>query len=338
MKVLIVGIERVSSGERYRDDKGWSFGRALAKLGHEVDVFTYKRKGMLAFLEKDKRVRGRWQALMNRRLRAHAAATRPEMVLLLKAETVTRETIEAMRRETPGVIVNIFPDNPLLMGNVEAIAPCHYYFVKDTYVRDALWRAGFRNVQYLPQCTDSEVHRPMDLTPEERASLGAGVSLLGTLYPYRERLVEELVPFGPVLWGRGWEKARSPEVRALATGRDVRGDMKSRVISASAISLNPHHPLNDIFGVNRRTYDIAACRGFQLADLKPDMRDLFAVGEEIVCFSSLDELKEKIAYYLDREGERRAIAEAGYRRVLRDHTYERRTEEMLAIVAGGARP
>jgi spore maturation protein CgeB len=38
---------------------------------------------------------------------------------------------------------------------------------------------------------------------------------------------------------------------------------------------------------------------------------------------------EKIRFYLAHEDERRNIAEAGYARVLRDHTYERRLRDLF---------
>ena len=38
---------------------------------------------------------------------------------------------------------------------------------------------------------------------------------------------------------------------------------------------------------------------------------------------------EKVRYYLSHEDERTAIAEAGYRRTLKDHTYRQRFQEIF---------
>jgi spore maturation protein CgeB len=43
-----------------------------------------------------------------------------------------------------------------------------------------------------------------------------------------------------------------------------------------------------------------------------------------VCFDTVDDLVDRARYYLTHEAERRAIAEAGHRRTLGEHTYEQR--------------
>ncbi|GAB4490876.1 MAG: hypothetical protein OHK006_24200 [Thermodesulfovibrionales bacterium] len=337
MKILIIGNEHIRQGDRYMDDKGWSFRKSFDRLGVSTEAFFYKKKGGLAFLEKNRTVRGLWRKHMNRSLVDLVKKSKPDILMINKGETITAETLREIRRKTATVILNVFPDNPLYMGRFEAIEPCHVFFVKDTYVRDALWRVGLKNVQYLPQCTDPDVHRPVELSDEQERAYRTDLSLIGSMYPYRLKFVEELIGFRPAIWGRGWSRAQNPEVAGCYRGTDIRGNRKAAAICGSAISLNPHHPINDINGVNRRTYDIAACGGFQLSDHKPDLEAIFRVGSEIVCYRSMDELKEQIPYYLSHPDERRAIADAGLKRVLRDHTYDARAREILSIVAGLAR-
>ena len=77
---------------------------------------------------------------------------------------------------------------------------------------------------------------------------------------------------------------------------------------------------------------MAACRAFQLVDERSLLSECFEAGREVVTFSSLADLKEKILYYLAHPEERLAIAEAGYRRALRDHLYTQRLERMLSII------
>lgn len=333
MKILIIGNEHVTQGDRYMDDKGWSFRKSFERLGIMPEEFIYKKKGKLAFLEKNRNVRGLWRALMNRNLVSEVRKSKPDIMMINKGETISAETLREIRKKTDTVILNVFPDNPLYMGKFEAIEPCHFFFVKDTYVRDTLWRAGLKNVQYLPQCTDPEVHRPVELSEEEERTYRTDLSLIGSMYPYRLKFIEELISLMPAIWGRGWSRAQNREVVKCYRGADIRGNRKAAAICGSLISLNPHHPLNDIHGVNRRTYDIAACGGFQLSDHKPDLENIFSVGSEIVCYRSMDELKELIAYYLSHPEERRAVAAAGLKRVLRDHTYDVRAREILGRVS-----
>jgi spore maturation protein CgeB len=332
MNILIVGVEQVIKDERYMDDKGWSFKKAFERLGVKTELFFYKKKGKLAFLEKNKHVKDFWRSYMNKNLLRHVMDAKPDVLFISKGETIIADTLWNIRKKTGTTIVNVFPDNPLYMGKFEAIEPCHYFFVKDSYILDVLQRAGLKNIFYLPQCTDQDVHKPIILSEQERNTYYSDLSLIGSMYPYRLKLIEQLIEFNPSIWGRGWSKASSNEILRLYRGKDIRGTQKAKVINGSAISLNPHHPLNDINGVNRRTYDIAACKGFQLADYKADMERVFKINEEIICFKTIDELKKLIEYYLKHPDERAQIAEAAFHRTKKEHTYDIRAKQILQMV------
>lgn len=336
MKILIVGVEQIKKDERFMDDKGWSFQKAFEKFGIKTEFFFYKKKGNLAFIEKNKRIKDLWRFYINKSLVSQIKNSKPDVILILKGETIEPETLWEIRKKTHALIINVFPDNPLYMGKFEAIEPCHYFFVKDSYVLNFLHKAGLKNVYYLPQCTDLDVHKPMQLNDQEKKLYCSDLSLIGSMYPYRLKLTEQIADFNPSIWGRGWAKASNPEILRLYRGKDIRGTSKAKAISGSAISLNPHHPLNDINGVNRRTFDIAACRGFQLADYKVDMERVFALNKEIICFRTIEELRKLIEYYLKHPDERAQIAEAAYKRVLKEHTYDHRTKEILDILKSGS--
>jgi spore maturation protein CgeB len=84
--------------------------------------------------------------------------------------------------------------------------------------------------------------------------------------------------------------------------------------------------------VNPRTFEIAACRGFQLVDFRSDLPELFKIGEEIITFKTLEDLREKARYYLKHPEKRRKIASKAQERVLKDHTYEMRMMELLSFI------
>ena len=270
---------------------------------------------------------------MNKMLVKHTIRKKPDILLILKGETILGDSLRAIRRKTDTLIINIFPDNPILMGRFDAIEPCHYYFIKDTYIFELLRKIGLKNIYYLPQCTDPEVYEPMCLNEKDLDIFSNDVSLIGSMYPYRLKFIQEILDLKPAIWGKGWLKSSDQKIIELCRGKDIRGTQKAKAISGSAISLNPHHPLNDIHGVNRRTYDIAACRGFQLADYKVDMEKMFKLNDEIICFKTIEELKKNVEYYLKHPDERTQIAEAARQRVMREHTYDHRAKEILEIIA-----
>jgi spore maturation protein CgeB len=103
------------------------------------------------------------------------------------------------------------------------------------------------------------------------------------------------------------------------------------VYSGSTLSLNHHHPMNDIVGVNTRAFELAASGACQVADLKAEFPSLLTPGEELVGYRDPDELKRQLDHYLAHPDEARAIGENAQRRALKEHTLRHRLDEMLAI-------
>jgi spore maturation protein CgeB len=102
------------------------------------------------------------------------------------------------------------------------------------------------------------------------------------------------------------------------------------VFQSSKINLNlstsSQPGANQIKG---RNFEIPACGGFQVSEIAERLDEFFELGKEIVCYQTVDELVGKVKYYLSHESERCAIADAGYRRVLREHTYEHRFRRLF---------
>jgi spore maturation protein CgeB len=59
---------------------------------------------------------------------------------------------------------------------------------------------------------------------------------------------------------------------------------------------------------------------------------LFDIGKEIVVYTSIEDLDNKVKYYLENEDERNMIAESGHQRVKRDHTYLERAKKLIEII------
>src|SRR5207253_10788080 len=160
----------------------------------------------------------------------------------------------------------------------------------------------------------------------------ARISFVGNRYPYRERFVRALGDYPLRVWGSGWTATEDPVVRAIA-GPPVFGHEKLLVYAASTVSLNHHHPMNDIVGVNTRTFELGAAGACQLVDLKEDLPALFKPGEEVVAYQDLVELRKQLDFYLAHPDEARAIGENARRRALAEHPLRHRVEKMLATLA-----
>ena len=71
-------------------------------------------------------------------------------------------------------------------------------------------------------------------------------------------------------------------------------------------------------------FEVPGCGGFMLTGKAEDLESYYEIGKEVVCFENSEDLLENIRYYLAHEKERADIAQAGYERTLRDHTYAQR--------------
>ncbi|WP_026662616.1 CgeB family protein [Butyrivibrio proteoclasticus] len=85
-------------------------------------------------------------------------------------------------------------------------------------------------------------------------------------------------------------------------------------------------------GIPLRSMDIMGCKGFLLTNYQEDMLQFFEPGEDFVYYESRHDLMDKIDYFLSHDEERKSIAENGYKKVARDHTYEQRLSEIIDIV------
>ena len=69
-----------------------------------------------------------------------------------------------------------------------------------------------------------------------------------------------------------------------------------------------------------------------MVDERTLLPEAFEIGREIITFNSFSDLTEKIQYYLEHPQERVEIAQRARARVMRDHTYDKRIEQMLSVI------
>lgn len=102
------------------------------------------------------------------------------------------------------------------------------------------------------------------------------------------------------------------------------------VFNKSTINLNPtSKPIRS--GIPLRIFDLLACEGFVLCNYQSDLLNEFLQGEELDIYSSIEELEEKIRYYLSHTDVCREIAHNWYEKVSKRHTYPLRLEQMFRL-------
>jgi len=79
-----------------------------------------------------------------------------------------------------------------------------------------------------------------------------------------------------------------------------------------------------------RLFEIALAGGFQLVDGRlSEVKKYFDEGTEYISFNSVEDAVDKIAYYLNHTEERYKIALAAQKRVLSEHLYNHRVNEIF---------
>lgn len=85
-------------------------------------------------------------------------------------------------------------------------------------------------------------------------------------------------------------------------------------------------------GIPQRVFDILNCGGFCLTNYQPEVAQYFEDGQELVMYSSFEDLAWKVQYYLTHEEERAQIARNGKEKMRREFELALRLSEMLRTV------
>jgi hypothetical protein len=202
------------------------------------------------------------------------------------------------------------------------------------------FRAQGIDTEYLPIAFDERVLdrlRTSGIEPAPGAERPHLLSFIGGLSPavygrgtvLFERLANA-IPFD--VWGYDVDglPPESP-LRRRYKGEAWGLDMYE-VLAQSRITLNRHGEIAEGYANNMRLFEATGVGALLLTEAAPNLSQLFELGREIVAYDSADDLIEKVRHYLGHDAERQAIAAAGQRRTLADHTYQRRLARLVEIL------
>jgi spore maturation protein CgeB len=275
---------------------------------------------------------------------ASCAEQKPDLVLAMAQAPLSNKALERLRQHNVTTAF-WFVEDYQIMGYWRNHAHLYdfYFTIQDDGFFGLLEKMGVKHFYYLPLAADPAVHRPLDMSPSEKACFGSDISFMGAGYYNRERMLQGLLDYDIKVWGNDWNPLSAIWPHVQREGQRLTTEETVKVFNASKISVNLHssvchegvNPFGDF--INPRTFEIAACGGFQLVDQRSMLSRHFEIGNEVVCYQSLEELREKISYYLMHPDERKRIALHGRQRVIREHTYEHRMRELIGII-GSRRP
>jgi spore maturation protein CgeB len=313
---------------------------ALKRLGHPIVPLDF-----IPYMPSNRKVRSIVYRLamgphvdrFNRDLLEIARRERPDLLWADKMLWIRPGTLDRLR--SLGITtVSYMIDNPfgtrqdpgwrLYMKDIP-----HYdlhVVQRDKNITDYRSR-GARDVIKIQTAYEPTVHFPPPESWSDR-NRDRGVSFVGTPYDDRAdnltRLSEE---FDVVISGRSsqWQRALTPEAfKTLFREGELYHHQYREAIWRSKINLSfITHSNQDEFV--HKSFEIAGCGGFLLAERSQGHLDRFVEDKEAVFFTGYDELAAKVRRYLPDEEGRARIASAGQRRALRDGYHNDRQVSLI---------
>jgi spore maturation protein CgeB len=261
-------------------------------------------------------------------------------VVFVKCDDLHRSTYKAMRTIIP-VVMAFHPDDPFRQKTLLRGGPSHrralvqmrevdQYLVWSRRLVERAHEAGARRASYIPFACDPMLHHPVPISSEDRGLFAADICFVGNWDAERERWLSELAEEDLALWGSSyWTRCTDERLRSRWKGREVVAHEMAKAVGCARINLNILREQNKD-ACNMRTFEIPACGGFLLHERSKELAGLLRPGSECDDFSTPNELREKVRYYLQHEDERARIAANGHAGIMRQ-TYKEWAEQLLQL-------
>jgi spore maturation protein CgeB len=143
----------------------------------------------------------------------------------------------------------------------------------------------------------------------------------------RADMVRRLAPLGVEVFGDdAWQG-----IHSTCYGDVSYFDGLAHLYRSTSINLNITS-LQMRTAVNQRVFDCPAAGGFLITDAQADLDEFFDRETEVVTYTTLDELEDKVRHYLARPDERAAVTRSAQRRIAACHTHAHRLRDLEAYL------
>lgn len=304
---------------------------ALERLGHTVlplNAYAYEPPQPLVRKVLHRLQVGPWVERLNRDILKTAERERPDLFWadkLLQLQPRTLDRLRAMGVATVSYMIdNAF--GPRRDPGWRLYMQCIPHFDLHATQRDAnvldYQARGARDVLKIQTAYEPTIHFPPPVGWCDR-DRDRGVSFIGTPYDQRAEDLTRLWRHSgaPVVISGAdflWRERLAPDAfAALFRDGELYGQAYREAIWRSKINLSfLTHSNQDEFV--HKSFEIAGCGQFLLAERSPGHLQRFAEDQEAVFFTGVDELTAKIQRWLPDEAGRARVAAAGHARAVRD--------------------
>ena len=228
----------------------------------------------------------------------------PDLILIFKGKELFPETIKQVRKKGY-VVINWFPDffDDWIWIKKNA-ANYDYFFTPCLYVQNF-----YTQTKKIYQAT-----------------------FVGRWTKRREILFKQILHAGLLdVWG--YYHWNNTVYKSIYHGQ-IHPSKVANIIRASKITLNTVTCEKNIsiLSVNYRVFETTGVGGFILTWYNTPLEDFFNIGKEVEIFHTSDEALEKTRFYLKNDRAREKIAKAGLMKTIRQHTYQKRLQQLFSTI------
>lgn len=259
-------------------------------------------------------------------------------------ELVSRKAVRAFKKIAK-VVLNYNQDNPYVARDGRRwrlfLQALPFYDLIATHrasSAEAARRAGASAVLQVREAADEAVHRPIDLTDEDRARFSSKVAFVGTWFPERGPFLLRLIELGVPLriYGARWNKAPEYEkLRPHVVLGNLEGDDYVKAIRGASIAIGLLSKGNEDLHTTR-SFEIPAIGTLFCAERTSDHVAMYDDGVEAVFFDSPEECAKLCLSLLDDPARIERMAAAGLARVRRNGDFNEKLLTKLLDAAARA--
>jgi spore maturation protein CgeB len=322
MKILHVSMQFDYGDSRRAESYEYNhFLPSLKRLTEHVDFFDYMQ------LQKDLGT-----AQMNLKLLNLVKENDYTVAIIsLYTDQLHPDTIQELRKYTTTLC--FFHDDTWRREFVREWAPRFDWFTSsDAMCKSKYAAMGLTHVIYFPFGVNEQVYKPHGL------EFIHDVSFVGQWHPHRAWMIQQIKRAGIAVYarGHGWPEGALPveEVARVFSQSRINLNLSNcsswdaRYLLSSVRAIKDTLRSKKVYEqIKGRHFEIPACGGLQLSYYVDGLDACYQPGKQILFYSGVEDLIDKIGFYLKDPDQCSAIRSQAYHHTLEKHTYAQRFKE-----------
>lgn len=245
------------------------------------------------------------------------------------------------------LLVHYFADEPA--GKYACVNKPHLYKIfKRLNAISYMWDRDFEDdidgCKFLPLAVNAKAYKI--LSDETNNKKCYGISFVGRPLTERRQLVLAALikQFGTLVNIFSYEKHFLQSVEDMKTNGYLTDEELSIYKNSYKGFLNTETELAHVYynslininitlqgksALNYRVFEVLASKGFLITDDLGDIGRMFEISKELEVYNSIDDLVDKVSFYLKHPEFTERIATMGYSNVIKSHTYTARARKII---------